>query len=114
MKPNFILLGAIVAAFGSASLTGALAAGEKKDQEAAGVGTPQAVKQPFEKLDTDNDGNIGHSEAMADEDAGSKFHELDTNDDLVLSREEYAAWEADEEERPDEQARGDDAQKEEG
>lgn len=90
MKLNPMLLGALIAVFGT---SGALAAAhEKKEQDASGTGTPQAVKQPFETLDTDNDGTLGPVEAMADRDAGSKFEELDTNNDRVLSREEYAAW----------------------
>jgi hypothetical protein len=53
---------------------------------------PIAKKQPFEKLDKDKDGFLGHSEAAADRDAASRFDELDTNGDEKVSRAEYDAW----------------------
>ena len=91
MKTTRILVAAALAAFSA----GAMGAGDESTQSkqgAAGTNAPQPKKQPFEKLDNDGDGFLGHTEAAADRDAASRFHELDTDADKKVSRAEYDAW----------------------
>lgn len=79
-------------AFASAS---AYAGEDKANGAQAGASAQlEAKKDKFSALDDDGDGFVGHMEAAADPDAASKFHELDKNKDLKLSRAEYQAFAA--------------------
>ena len=80
-----------VLAFGAASVH-ATDTQKQQQKSSAGVPEPVATKQPFEKLDTDRDGFLNHTEAAGDRDAASRFHELDRNRDEKVSRAEYDAW----------------------
>ena len=48
-------------------------------------------QEAFDKLDKDSDGILGRIEAASDSDAGSRFEQLDANNDQKLTRAEYDA-----------------------